>query len=225
MVQDTFEESILDIARPLFALCGLRTLVLILPDYLALDCSSEDLRAMSEAWSNIEELHIESWKYFVPTWMTPREERPRGGPLGALRHFARNCSRLRTLHLPPMEATTALAMGEAFENGRLAHGLERLIVSKLRISQRLQDDSDREIKSSSQSVVEFVGMVFPKAAWAFREERISVADGWLVAHENATCSASADLNSSVSSISSLTVTSSEAPGVSQRRLIIRFPLQ
>ena len=62
-----------------------------------------------------------------------------------------------------------------------AHGLERLIVSKFDIS--AEEDLDQEV----DSVVALVESVFPRAAWAFRKERVAVADGWVVAHENAHC--------------------------------------
>ncbi|PIL25775.1 hypothetical protein GSI_11525 [Ganoderma sinense ZZ0214-1] len=236
MVPDAFEGSILDIARPLLALHGLRTLALVLPDCLDLDCPSGDLRAMAEAWRGLEELHVEFWGYFAPPWIKPpREERPRGGPLEALGHFARHCPRLRKLHLPPMDATrtSTLGMGddlEPLESGRLGHGLDRLIVSKVKISQQDDDSESGKINSSSESVVEFVGRVFPKAAWAFREDRIAVVDGWVVAHENATCLASANVNSSVSSISSVTMCqrSPENPEVTEvieKHLIVRFSRQ
>ncbi|KAM5540945.1 hypothetical protein V8D89_005256 [Ganoderma adspersum] len=183
IVEDTFEGSLLDIARPLLALHDLRTLTLSLPDYLDLDCSSEDLRAMSEAWRDLEALHVEFWEYFAPMGMErPGGDRPRGGPLAALHHFARNCPRLRTLHLPPMDATQ-LKMGADLSEGDFpAHELERLIVSKLNIG--AQDDLAQEI---DLVVVQFVERIFPKAAWAFRKERVGVADGWAVAHENAHC--------------------------------------
>ena len=184
IVQDAFSCPLLDIIHPLLALHGLRTLTLSLPDYLDLDCSSDDLHAMSEAWRDLEALHVVFWEYFAPMEMErPGGERPRGGPLAALHHFARHCPRLRTLHLPPMDAAR-LDLGRKMSAGDLpAHGLERLIVSKFNINVDEEEGPDREV----DSVVAFVERVFPRAAWAFRKERVAVADGWVVAHENAHC--------------------------------------
>ena len=184
IVQDAFSCSLLDIIRPLLALHDLHTLTLSLPDYLDLDCSSEDLRAMSEAWRDLEALHVGFWEYFAPMEMErPGGERPRGGPLSALHYFARNCPRLRTLHLPPMDATRLDLGGEMSAGNLPPHGLERLIVSKFTVSADEEEDLDREV----DSVVAFVESVFHKAAWAFRKERVAVTEGWVVAHENAHC--------------------------------------
>ena len=182
IVQDAFSCPLLDIVRPLLALHDLRTLTLSLPDYLDLGISAEDLRAISEAWRDLEALHVVLWEYFAPMGMErPGGERPRGGPRSGLHHFARNCPRLRTLHLPPMDAARLGLGGELSAGDLPAHGLERLIVSKFDIS--AEEDLDQEV----DSVVAFVERVFPKAVWAFRKERVGVADGWVVAHENAHC--------------------------------------
>lgn len=111
-------------------------------------------------------------------------DRLRRGPLAAVMYFARNCPHLRTLHLPPMDATRLdMDSEELLPSDPPAHRLQRLVVSKLKIG--AQGGSAQSIKS----MTEFVGNVFPRAAWAlsFREERVTVAEGWAVAHENTRC--------------------------------------
>ena len=183
-VQDTFQISLLDIVRPLLTLRGLRTLTLSLPNYLDVHSSSEDLQAMSEAWPNLEALHVTIWDYFtlkgLPEHPGAGGRRARGGPFAALAHFARNCPRLRMLHLPPLDATQ-LGVDDALQSD-YAHSLGRLFISKLKV------EAEGNSEHSTERVTEFVRSVFPVAAWVFRKERLAVADGWaLVPHENAGC--------------------------------------
>ena len=185
IVEDTSQVSLLDILRPILALRSLRTLTLSLPNYLDIHSSSEDLRAMSEAWPSLEALHVTIWDYFklkgLPKHPSAGECRARGGPFAALAHFARNCPRLRTLHLPPMDATQ-LGVDDALQSD-YAHNLESLFISKLKVGVE-GDNSDQ----STERVAEFVRSVFPVAAWVFRKERLAVAGGWvLVPHEDAHC--------------------------------------
>ena len=185
IVQDTFQVSLLDIVRPILAFRSLRTLTLSLPNYLDIDSSSEDLQAMAEAWPSLEALHVTIWDYFtlkgLPEHPSAGEHRARGGPFAALAHFARNCPRLRTLHLPPMNVTQ-LAVDDALQSD-YAHNLGSLLISKLKVG--AEDDNSEHL---TERVAEFVRCVFPMAAWVFRKERLAVADGWaLVPYEDARC--------------------------------------
>ncbi len=191
VVQDTFRGPLLGIIRPLLTLHGLRTLTLILPNYLDINSSSEDLLAMSEAWPGLEALHLELWDYFTQKGIPlppGAEERPRGGPFAAIAYFARNCPRLRTLHLPPMDATQ-LGVGEAQPH---AHGLQSLVVPQLRVKAELEGDSGQ----STEWIADFVGSVLPMTAWAFRTEQVAVADEWVVAHGSTRCLDCQDLQMS-----------------------------
>ncbi|PIL25771.1 hypothetical protein GSI_11521 [Ganoderma sinense ZZ0214-1] len=87
IVQSTFQTSLLDVVRPLLPLHALRAFTLILPNYIDMNCSSDDLLAVSEAWRDLEGLHIHLWDYFTLKGLINHPgagERPRGWPFAAI---------------------------------------------------------------------------------------------------------------------------------------------
>ncbi|KAM5530656.1 hypothetical protein V8D89_015677 [Ganoderma adspersum] len=178
LVKDTFEAPFLDIVGPLLSLSALRHLSLWLPGYFDLECTAADLRAVAESFPAIETLHL---RILSHSYGTPREgapERPRGGPLEALVHFARNCPRLRLLHLPAMEMAEGSPplpeLGD-FE----PHALQTLIIPKVLVPPGRVDLAGK--------VSEIVQGVFPLAASPFRLQRLTMEGNWAIVDGASEC--------------------------------------
>ncbi|KAM5540938.1 hypothetical protein V8D89_005249 [Ganoderma adspersum] len=184
-VKDTFKGALLDLVHPLLSLSSLRTLSLGFPSYFDIACTSADWRAVAESLRALEAFHLRVWPYFgfaIRDGSCPRErERPRGGPLDALAHFARCCPRLRLLHLPalqvaedPVPVLTAL-----HRDVDEPHGLRTLIVPRVLLPAGRPD--------LVGTVSEVVRAAFPLVTSAFLEERFVVEGDWAVAEGDLRC--------------------------------------
>ena len=182
-VQDFFEAPLLDIMGPLLSLSALRSISLDFLEHFVFACTSADLRAISESWPMLEALHLLVSRYhgdasdfmlrFHPAPGTRTidptrlpEEHPHGGPLEAIAHFARNCPRLRLLHLSAMElGEGSLAAVEELlgPSPRDPHGLRTLVVPQVRLPPRRID--------LFAKIPELVGAVFPHAKCTFGPPR------------------------------------------------------
>ena len=185
-VKDTFKGALLDLVHPLLSLSSLRTLSLGFPSYFDITCTSADWRAVAESLRALEAFHLRVWPYFGfairdgPLSLRLKQ-RPRGGPLDALAHFARCCPRLRLLHLPAMEigvgvAEPALA---ALRRDDGSHGLRTLVIPRVLLP------ADRP--DLAGTVSEIVSAAFPLGASAFREERLVVGGDWAVVEGDLKC--------------------------------------
>ena len=167
-VKDTFVAPFRDVVHPLLSLSALRHFSLQLPGYFDFECRASDLRAVAEAFPAIETLHVRISPHGYGTPRKRAPEPPRGGPLHALVHFARNCPRLRLLHLPAMK----LADGSLPDLGDSElHGLQTLIIPKVmipRAQSRLAGKASEVVKS-----------VFPLAASPFRTQRRVTEGNWV----------------------------------------------
>ncbi|KAM5530658.1 hypothetical protein V8D89_015679 [Ganoderma adspersum] len=200
-VKDTVEVSFMDLVHPLLSLSALRDLSLALPSYFNLACTAADLRAVAESFAALEAFHLSvphyrSRYYGVRPGVPPEREgegeleleleRPRGGPLDALVHFARNCPRLRVLHLPPMEiaeGTLAVLVAHEHEHGRNSgprHGLWALVIPKVLLPPGRADLAGR-VSTSIR------GVFNPRVASPFRPERLVVQGDWAVADGASRC--------------------------------------
>ncbi len=189
LVQDTFETTFLDLVQPLLSLSTLRSLSFTLPSYFDLACTAADLRDVSKSLRILEAFHL-SVPYYsshysrrgapVPPEAPP--ERPRGGPLDSLVHFARNCPRLRLLHLPAMEMTEeTLAALEDHDYGiHEPHTLRTLVIPKVLLPPGREDLVGK--------VSEVVRVIFPLVASPFWPERLAMEEDWAtVADEASKC--------------------------------------
>ncbi|TBU60045.1 hypothetical protein BD310DRAFT_923761 [Dichomitus squalens] len=161
-VQGTFDGGLLDTMRPLLSLRSLRYLATRLPDYLV--GTESDLSLMADAWPDLVELHLVIWVY--EGWSLayiPRSERPYGGRLEGIAHFARKCPRLRVLHLPAMELAEE-SLG-AVEFPSESHGLCTLVIEKVLFPHGRADLAGQ--------MSELVRRVFPRVASAFAQDQIS----------------------------------------------------
>ncbi|KAM5530655.1 hypothetical protein V8D89_015676 [Ganoderma adspersum] len=193
LINDAFAASLLDIVHPLLALSALRHLALGFPSYFDIVCTEADLRAVAEAFPALEAFHLRVWLYFGFAFQNDSDdsdddrddrgdapERPRGGPLDALVHFARNCPRLRLLHLPAMEmAEGALASLGNKQPPSESHGLRTFIIPRVMLPPGRADLAGR--------VLEVVREVFPLAASPFRPARLVVEKNWAVAEGASRC--------------------------------------
>ncbi|TBU23293.1 hypothetical protein BD311DRAFT_768733 [Dichomitus squalens] len=160
-VQGTFDGDLLDTMRPLLSLRSLRYLATRLPDYLV--GTESDLSLMADAWPDLVELHLVIWVY--QGWSRayiPRPERPYGGRLEGIAHFARKCPRLRVLHLPAMELAEE-SLG-AVEFPSETHSLCTLIIEKVLFPHGRADLAGQ--------MSELVRRVFPRVASAFAQDQI-----------------------------------------------------
>ncbi|EJF61343.1 hypothetical protein DICSQDRAFT_180662 [Dichomitus squalens LYAD-421 SS1] len=160
-VQGTSHGSLLDTMRPLLSLRSLRYLATRLPDYLV--GTESDLSLMADAWPDLVELHLVIWVY--QGWSrayTPRPERPYGGRLEGIAHFARKCPRLRVLHLPAMELAEE-SLG-AVEFPSETHSLCTLVIEKVLFPHGRADLAGQ--------ISELVRRVFPRVASAFEQDQI-----------------------------------------------------
>ena len=182
-VKDTFEAPFLDVVRPLLSLSALRHLSLKLPSYCDLTCTASDLRAVAESFPALETFHLPIWFYpNLYSYESPLEaadirarDRPRGGPLTAIAHFARCCPKLRLLHLPSMELTEESLVALCHDQGNViseSHGLQTLIIPKVLLPPGRADLVDK--------VSEVVKGVFPLAASPFRPEILVMEEDWAV---------------------------------------------
>ena len=191
-VKDTFEGALLDLIHPLLSLSSLRTLSLGFPSYFDIACTSADWRAVAESLCALEAFHFRVWSYsgFAiqdrQRLQAQDRERPRGGPLSALAHFARCCPRLRVLHLPAMEMDVEVSEGLASPRGVLhrndangPHGLRALVVPKVLLPPGRAD--------LVGTVSEIVSAAFPLVASAFRAERLVVDGDWAVVAGDLRC--------------------------------------
>ncbi len=189
LVTDKFGGRLLDLVRPLLSLSALCSLSLGFPSYFDIACTSADWRTVAESLRALEVFHLRIWPYFgfaIQDGPVGRrlQERPRGGPLDAIAHFARNCPRLRVLHLPAM----AMEVAEGPPGTPLAavhhcdcaepHGLRTLVIPKVLLPPG-RTDSDL-----AGRVSEIVGSAFPLVASAFRQERLVVEGDWAVVDED-----------------------------------------
>lgn len=176
-VQGTFEGTLLDLTHPLLSLSALRDLSLNIPSYFDLTCTASCLCAVSEAFPVLEALHLNIY-YRATSYKTdppvPGPKRPPGGPLDALVHFARNCPRLRLLHLPAMELVEAEAevemvpMDSEDRRGEPAHGLRTLVIPEVLLPPCRADLASK--------VSEVVQVFFPVAECALRPARVVVRE-------------------------------------------------
>ena len=188
-VPDAFEATLLDIMNPLLALSTLRHLDLGFPSYFDIACTAADLRAVAEAFPVLETFDLGVWPYWA---FEPQDaaavaaERPRGGPLYALMYFARNCPRLRLLHLPAMGmAETKEAPADSADDSKCGrerelHGLQTLVIPKVLLPPGRADLAGK--------VEEVVRGIFPLVAAGFREERLVLDGDWAIADEALSCS-------------------------------------
>ncbi|TBU39945.1 hypothetical protein BD309DRAFT_968570 [Dichomitus squalens] len=161
-VQGTFDGDLLDTMRPLLSLHSLRYLATRLPDYLV--GTESDLSLMADAWPDLVELHLIIWVY--QGWSRayiPRPERPYGGRLEGIAHFAGKCPRLRVLHLPAMEIAEE-SLG-AVEFPSETHDLQTLVIEKVLFPYGRADLAGQ--------ISELVRRVFPRVASAFEQDQIS----------------------------------------------------
>ena len=185
-VKDTFKGALLDLVHPLLSLSSLRTLSLGFPSYFDIACTDADWRAVAESLRALEAFHLRVWSYFgfaIQDGLLGLrlKERPRGGPLDALAHFARCCPRLRVLHLPAMEmgvgvAEPALA---ALRRDAEPHGLRTLVIPRVLLPAGRPD--------LAGTVSEIVSAAFPLVASAFRQERLVVGGDWAVVEGDLRC--------------------------------------
>ena len=179
IVDAAFAASLLDIVHPLLALSALRSLELGFPSYFDIVCTEADLRAVAEAFPALEAFHLRVWPYFGFAIRNDEDEDtpepPRGGPLAALVHFARNCPRLRLLHLPAMEmAEKPLAsLGDCDRQGCEPHGLRTLVVPRVLLPPGRAEFAGR--------MAEVVRGAFPLVASLFRLERLAMQGDWAIA--------------------------------------------
>ncbi|TBU23304.1 hypothetical protein BD311DRAFT_791745 [Dichomitus squalens] len=160
-VEGTFDGTLLDTMRPLLSLRSLRYLATRLPDYLV--GTESNLSLMADAWPDLVELHLVIWVY--QGWSrayTPRPERPYGGRLEGIAHFARKCPRLRVLHLPAMEIAEE-SLG-AVEFPSETHSLCTLVIEKVLFPHGRADLAGQ--------MSELVRRVFPRVASAFGQDQI-----------------------------------------------------
>ncbi|EJF61349.1 hypothetical protein DICSQDRAFT_136564 [Dichomitus squalens LYAD-421 SS1] len=160
-VEGTFDGTLLDTMRPLLSLRSLRYLTTRLPDYLV--GTESDLSLMADAWPDLVELHLVIWVY--QGWSrayTPRPERPYGGRLEGIAHFAGKCPRLRVLHLPAMEIAEE-SLG-AVEFPSETHDLQTLVIEKVLFPYGRADLAGQ--------MSELVRRVFPRVASAFEQDQI-----------------------------------------------------
>ena len=189
-VEDTFEAPFLDVVHPLLSLSALRHLSLKLPNYCDLTCTAADLRAVAESFPALETFHLPDWfKPYSNSWSPPQDDelrardRPRGGPLTAIAHFARCCPRLRVLHLPSMELTeeSLIELGDEAEHAASEpHGLRALIIPKVLLPPGRADMVGK--------VSDVVKRAFPLAASLFRTEMLVMEEDWVVANRASQCS-------------------------------------
>ncbi|EJF61336.1 hypothetical protein DICSQDRAFT_136553, partial [Dichomitus squalens LYAD-421 SS1] len=125
-----FNGRLIDTIRPLLALRALRYIAIRLPSYFGVVATASDGALMADAWCNLEELHMDVWRYSYGLRMY--DPRPCGIPQEGIAHFARKCPRLRVLRLPGMEMEMAKGSRAA---GRSASqprgGVRRPIMPKL----------------------------------------------------------------------------------------------
>ncbi|TBU40500.1 hypothetical protein BD309DRAFT_870151 [Dichomitus squalens] len=168
-VPDRFEGKLMDIVHPLLSLHALRHLSVTLPTYFKLTCVASDHRLMAEAWRDLESFHLVIRPY-TRLMRIKHAERPYGGPLMGIAHYARNCPRLRLLHLSPMMMGEKALVGVALPLER--HGLRTLVIPRVLLPPGRED--------LSGLISERVGGLFPLAASAFRPERIVMEKHWAV---------------------------------------------
>ncbi|KAI1787410.1 hypothetical protein LXA43DRAFT_1165746 [Ganoderma leucocontextum] len=185
VVTDAFEGHLLDLVRPLLSLSALRNLSLGFPTYFDIACTAADLRAVAESFRALESFHLRIWPYFgfaIRGNSVAARERPRGGPLEALAHFARGCPRLRLLHLPAMSVTgeaPAMPVVDDEPTHEPHHALRSLVIPRVLLPAGGTDLAGR--------VSELVGAAFPLVASAFRPERLVMEGDWAVADGASPC--------------------------------------
>ena len=185
LVKDTFKGCLLNLIHPLLSLSALRALSLAFPSYFDIICTPADWRAVAESLRALEAFHLRIWLYFgFVVQDTPGsrrlQERPRGGPLDAIAHFARNCPRLRVLHLPAVELAEAPGASLAtFNDDDEPHGLRTLVIPKVLLPSGRTDLAGK--------VAEIVRGVFPLVASAFRRERLGIEGDWAVVESALRC--------------------------------------
>ena len=139
------------IVEPLWSLRGLREITLHFS--ACLQVTSDDLRMLSEAWPDVEELRID-----VETVAGAR------AGFESILHFARGCPRLRVLRLPVMELPPGAF--EGLEYPAPSHPLRDLDVAKV----VFQHDA-----GLLQEMAVFVQRVFPNAAERFVKHHCQIA--------------------------------------------------
>ena len=130
---------------------------------------------MSEAGRDIESLHLVT-RLYTRAW-PKHKERPFGGPLEGIVHYARNCPRLRLLHLSSMW-TTEKGLTRADLPQEL-HGLRMLVIPKVVLPLGKEEFSIR--------ISEIVGSAFPLVASAFQPEQIDMQKNWAVMRDAPCC--------------------------------------
>ncbi len=153
------------------------------PPLARIPCTAADLHAVAESFHALETFHLSIYNYdkFPRELGVPvAQNRPRGGPLDAIAHFARNCPRLRPLHLPEMEMGEGSLAALGDEEHRISepHGLQTLIIPKILLPPGRADLA---------GVSDVVRGVFPLVASPFRLERLAMEGDWAVVDGASRC--------------------------------------